>query len=56
MLNEEAPGKYKETRHYLEWRETNENMMAGPRSAIEFKNVYPMMGGDWDYCDGVDLK
>ena len=54
--NEEAPGKYKETRHY-EWRETVEDMMAGPRSAIKFKNVYPRMRGDWDYWDhGVDLE
>ena len=54
--NEEAPGKHKETKHYLEWRDTVEDMMAEPRSAIKFKNVFPGTGAGWKYGDGVDLE
>jgi autoinducer 2-degrading protein len=41
------PAKHKETAHYKKWRDTVTDMMAEPRSAIKFDNVYPGEGG-WD--------
>lgn len=37
----EDPAKHKETAHYAEWRDTVEEMMAEPRQAVKFNNVYP---------------
>ncbi|UCF95491.1 MAG: antibiotic biosynthesis monooxygenase [Desulfobacterales bacterium] len=39
------PARHKETPHYQEWRETVENMMAEPRRAIKYQNVFPGEGG-----------
>lgn len=33
--------KHRETAHYLRWRDAVEEMMAGPRQALRFVNVYP---------------
>jgi autoinducer 2-degrading protein len=41
------PAKHKETAHYKKWRDTVAEMMAEPRSAIKYDNVYPDEGG-WD--------
>ena len=41
------PAKHKETAHYKKWRETVANMMAEPRSAIKYDNIYPNEEG-WD--------
>lgn len=41
------PAKHKETLHYKKWRDTVADMMAEPRSAIKFDNVYPNDEG-WD--------
>lgn len=39
--------KHRETLHYLRWRETVADMMAGPRQPTHYENVYP--GDDsWD--------
>jgi len=46
-----APAEHKTTDHYLKWRETVENMMAVPRSAIKFKNIFPSSIAGWDYND-----
>jgi len=35
------PAKHKETAHYATWRDTVAEMMAEPRSAIKYNNVYP---------------
>ena len=35
------PAKHKETAHYAKWRDTVADMMAEPRSAIKYDNVYP---------------
>jgi quinol monooxygenase YgiN len=35
------PAKHKETAHYEKWRDTVADMMAEPRSAIKYDNVYP---------------
>lgn len=37
----EDPARHKETAHYAEWRDTVEEMMAEPRQAVKFNNVYP---------------
>ena len=43
----EDPAKHKETDHYKKWRDTVSEMMAEPRSAIKFINVFPNEEG-WD--------
>jgi quinol monooxygenase YgiN len=37
----EAPAAHKETAHYLRWRDTVAPMMAEPRTAARFSNVFP---------------
>jgi quinol monooxygenase YgiN len=37
----EDPAKHKETAHYLKWRDTVADMMAEPRTAVKFDNVFP---------------
>ncbi len=32
---------HKETAHYLKWRDTVADMMAGPRTAVKYRNVFP---------------
>ena len=41
------PARHKDTAHYLKWRDTVADMMAEPRSAIKYSNVYPGENG-WD--------
>ena len=43
----EDPARHKETAHYLKWRDTVADMMAEPRSAIKYSNIYPRENG-WD--------
>lgn len=43
----EDPAKHKETAHYQRWRDTVADMMAEPRSAVKFCNVFPDENG-WD--------
>jgi quinol monooxygenase YgiN len=35
------PGRHKETAHYQKWRDTVADMMAEPRSATKYDNVFP---------------
>jgi quinol monooxygenase YgiN len=35
------PAKHKETAHYQKWRDTVADLMAEPRSAIKYDNVFP---------------
>ena len=35
------PARHKETAHYQKWRDTVAPMMAEPRSAIKYNNLYP---------------
>jgi autoinducer 2-degrading protein len=35
------PARHKETAHYQKWRDTVAPMMAEPRSAIKYDNLYP---------------
>ena len=44
--SEDAPAQHKETAHYLTWREAVADMMAEPRSAVRFSNVFPD-DGSW---------
>ena len=41
------PARHKETAHYQTWRDTVADMMAQPRSAIKYDNVFPDESG-WD--------
>lgn len=47
--NDDAPAAHKETEHYNTWRETVADMMAEPRSAIKYKNIFPATSEGWDY-------
>lgn len=41
------PAKHKQTDHYAKWRDAVADMMAEPRAAIKYDNVYPGEDG-WD--------
>ena len=41
------PARHKETAHYATWRDTVAEMMAEPRSAVKYVNVFPDESG-WD--------
>jgi quinol monooxygenase YgiN len=41
------PARHKETTHYQTWRDTVAEMMAEPRSAVKYGNVFPGEDG-WD--------
>ena len=52
--NSDAPAAHKGTNHYAKWRKTVEHMMAKPRKAIKYKNLFPATSDGWDY--GADAK
>jgi autoinducer 2-degrading protein len=35
------PARHKETAHYRKWRDTVADMMAEPRSAVKYTNIFP---------------
>ena len=37
----EDQGRHRQTAHYLTWRQTVEPMMAQPRQAIKYTNLFP---------------
>jgi quinol monooxygenase YgiN len=37
----EAPARHRETSHYAKWRDAVAEMMAEPRSRVEFQNLFP---------------
>lgn len=37
----DAPGRHKETPHYLTWRDTVAEMMAEPRTSVRYSNIFP---------------
>mgnify|MGYP001084823451 FL=1 len=39
------PARHKETQHYQKWRDTVEYMMAEPRRAIKYQNIFPGESG-----------
>ena len=54
--SETAPAAHKETAHYLEWRDTVAEMMAEPRSARKFVNLFPTTSEGWDYAASAILE
>ena len=54
--NDDAPAAHKETEHYNTWRETVADMMAEPRSAIKYKNIFPATSEGWDYDKDKSLE
>ena len=51
-----APAAHKETAHYLEWRETVADMMAVPRQARKFTNLFPTTLDAWKYPRSEGLE
>jgi (4S)-4-hydroxy-5-phosphonooxypentane-2,3-dione isomerase len=43
----EDPARHKETAHYAKWRDAVADMMAEPRTAVKYQNVWPGEDG-WD--------
>ena len=41
------PARHKETAHYAAWRDTVADMMAAPRHAVKYANIFPEEDG-WD--------
>jgi (4S)-4-hydroxy-5-phosphonooxypentane-2,3-dione isomerase len=41
----EAHGDHRRTRHYAEWRDAVTDMMAAPRTAVQYANISPADGG-----------
>ena len=39
------PARHKEIQHYQKWRDTLEYMMAEPRRAIKYQNIFPGESG-----------
>lgn len=39
------PARHKETAHYTRWRDSVAEMMAEPRTAVKFNNLFPDEGG-----------
>ena len=39
------PARHKETRHYQIWRDTVADMMAEPRRAVRYQNIFPGESG-----------
>jgi quinol monooxygenase YgiN len=54
--NKDAPSKHKETLHYLQWRDTVANMMAEPRRAVKYTNVFPTTSQGWEYPKDARLE
>lgn len=38
---DQAPAAHKQTAHYARWRDTVEEMMAEPRYAVKYENIFP---------------
>lgn len=54
--NEDAPAAHKGTNHYAEWRKRVEHMMAEPRKAIKYRNLFPATSAGWDYGKDITLE
>jgi len=46
----EDTARHKETAHYATWRDTVADMMAEPRSAVKYSNIFPDENG-WDMLE-----
>ncbi len=47
----EAPARHRETAHYAAWRDTVTDMLAEPRTKMQYANIFPNDGG-WDLPPG----
>uniref|UniRef100_A0A7S2R409 ABM domain-containing protein n=1 Tax=Eucampia antarctica TaxID=49252 RepID=A0A7S2R409_9STRA len=54
--NTDAPAAHKETAHYLTWRQTVADMMAVPRQASKYANIFPSTAQGWDYGKDDQLE
>ncbi len=45
--SEEAVAKHKETAHYLKWRDTVKDFMAGDRYGVKYKIIEPAARSEW---------
>lgn len=43
----DAAAAHKQTRHYLNWRDTVADWMASPRKGVLHKGLYPESGSQW---------
>lgn len=39
--SDDAPAKHREMAHYTKWRDTVADMMAEPRTRVEYHNLFP---------------
>jgi len=46
----EDTARHKETAHYATWRDTVADMMAEPRTAVKYSNIFPDENG-WDMLE-----
>jgi len=47
--SEAATLEHKETAHYKKWRDTVQDMMAQPRSALKYTSCFPFLDQNWKY-------
>ena len=47
----EAPARHRETAHYAAWRDAATDMLAEPRTRMQYANIFPNDGG-WDLPPG----
>ena len=52
----DAPAAHKETAHYKAWREKVADMMAEPRQARKFDNLFPGTTAGWEYPAQAKLE
>jgi autoinducer 2-degrading protein len=44
----EDHAKHRESAHYARWRDAVADMMASPRTAVKYSNLFPGDGRGWD--------
>ena len=52
----DAPAAHKETAHYAAWRDAVADMMAAPRQARKFTNLFPTTAAGWEYPTNAKLE
>jgi autoinducer 2-degrading protein len=50
----EAPARHRDTAHYAAWRDTVTDMLAEPRTRMQYINIFPNDSG-WDMPPGYDV-
>jgi len=54
--NGDAPADHKKTEHYNTWRKTVADMMAEPRNAVKYNNIFPATTDGWTYTKIAALE